>query len=87
MDFLEYCNGKITKEKTFDYLLKIKSINNTETFRKKLFQIRKFLKYLGMEWANEIMPPPQPQYTPQRITTTDIISTIEHFKNNPYFIQ
>ncbi|MCD6573898.1 MAG: tyrosine-type recombinase/integrase [Thermoplasmata archaeon] len=51
------------------------------------FQIRKFLCYLNIPWANDIKLPPEPDYTPKRITREAIRKAIEYFRNHRYFPQ
>jgi integrase/recombinase XerD len=52
-----------------------------------VYQIRKFLTYLNIEWARDIHPPHKPNYFPKRITNDIILKTLEYFNNNKYFIQ
>ena len=42
-----------------------------------LLQIRKFLVYLDVEWARHINTPPEPYYTPKRVTHEDIQETLK----------
>ena len=83
-DYLDYINWKIRKDKTLEYLKKIKNKYSTTSYRKQVYQIRKFLTYLSIDWAKDIKPPPELEYTPKRITRTDIKDTIRYFKGHRF---
>ncbi|MEM2935034.1 MAG: hypothetical protein QXF32_01550, partial [Candidatus Thermoplasmatota archaeon] len=79
LKYLDFTSWMADKARTLEYLKIIKEQTSTCYYRKISYQIRKFLTYLNIEWAKEIKPPKEPQYEAKRITTSDIISTIEHF--------
>jgi len=83
-DFLASQKGGISKERTFNYLIKLKARDDVETFRKKAFQIRKFLRYLKIEWANEIEIPKMKHYSARKITIDDIRGLIEEMESRAY---
>jgi len=85
--YLDFTGWKIDRTRTLDYLKIIKERTSTSYYRKITYQIRKFLNYLGIEWANDIKPPAEPEYNAKRITKEDILRTIEYFRGNPYFPQ
>jgi len=74
--YLKYVKWSIDKEKTIEYLKSELKNYQVSTYRKKLYQIRKFLNYCNIPWANEIKLPREPEYTIKRITNTDIIETL-----------
>jgi len=59
----------------------------TTTYRKRVYQIRKFLSYMDIEWATQINPPPEPQYLPKRISSDAIKETLSNYQNNEYYLQ
>jgi integrase/recombinase XerD len=57
------------------------------TFRKTVYQILKYLKYLKVEWTDVIKLPPEPAYIPKYIPKEDIDKTFEYFKNHKHFLR
>ena len=86
-DYLDYIKWSIDKEKTLDYFTIIQKKQATTTYRKRVYQIRKFLSYLGVGWSTQINPPPEPQYLPKRISSDAIQDTLSHYQNNVYYLQ
>jgi integrase/recombinase XerD len=86
-NYLNTYKWKINKKQTLDYLLKLSKKYSTSTYIKKVYQIRKFLNYLNIEWSKDIIPPPKPNYLPKRITEDYIQKALEYFKDNIYNIQ
>ena len=78
IEFLDYTQWKIDKKKTFEFLKKKMQIYTVTTYRKMLFQIRKFLLYLNIDWAREIKAPSQPEYRAKKISLEDIQNTIRY---------
>ncbi|MCD6447654.1 MAG: site-specific integrase [Thermoplasmata archaeon] len=87
IEYLNYTGWKVEQTKTLEFLKAKKEEYMVETYRKMLFQVRKFLDYLNVEWAKKIKAPPEPEYRPKRVTREDILKTLEYFKKHPYFIQ
>ena len=85
--YLKYTNYSIDEKKTLDYLMILKHKSSIAYYRKQSYQIRKFLTYFGMDWARDIKLPPEPVYTPKRITTDNIKDLINHFEKHEYFKQ
>ena len=52
-----------------------------------MFQLRRFLKFLKVEWANEISLPADPNYDPIRISTEIIKETLEYFEKDVNYFQ
>jgi len=85
--YLEYVDYGITETKTLDYLKILMDRHSVNSYRKKVYQIRRFLQYLDCDWASNIKPPAEPFYMPHRISTQDIEKTLSYFENNEYFKQ
>ncbi len=50
-----------------------------------MYQVRRFLNYLGCEWTPHMRPPKEQRSSPPKyITEQDIAQSIEHFKDNPH---
>ena len=60
--YIQYLHWHITIKDTLEYLKVFKHKHSLSYYRKHVYQIRKFLEYLGIEWANKLNPPPEPQY-------------------------
>jgi len=85
--YLDFVNWSIDKKNTLKYLNKIRIKHSTTYYRKKAYQIRKFLTYLDIDWAKDIKPPSEPVYLPKRVTLDDIKDTLSYFKDNQYYQQ
>jgi len=82
--FLKYNNYRINQETTLQYLKLLKEQSSISYYRKQLYQILKFLMYLGIEWAKDIKPPMEPEYQSKRITQDDIHQTLQYFCSHQY---
>jgi len=87
VEYLDYVDWKINKAKTIEFIKHKKDVYAVSTYRKMLFQIRKFLLHLDVEWANNFKAPPELEYKPKRITKEDISRTLHFFKDSPYYLQ
>ena len=85
--YLEFVNWKIDEDMTLQYLIMLKDKYSQTTYRKRVYQIKKYLTYLGIEWANNIKLPSELNYQVQRITKECIQDTLEFFNDNIYYIQ
>lgn len=52
-----------------------------------MYQIRKYLTFIHIDWASNIQPPSEPNYIPKRIIKDDINSTLSYFKEHQFFKQ
>lgn len=52
-----------------------------------MYQIRKFLNYLDIDWMDKIKLPSDPIYIPKRITYDDIKIAISYFSKHPHYKQ
>lgn len=70
--YLSFCNNKITKNKTIEYLKVIQNRYNASTFRKHELQIRRFLRYCGLDYMEEVKIIAEPEYIPIRVTEEQV---------------
>ena len=87
VEYLKALDYDIDYNKTLEYLSQLQKRTSTTSFRKRTYQIRKYLAYLKVDWANSINPPPEPQYLPKRISSDAIKDTLSHYQDNEYFLQ
>ena len=90
MHIVNYLNSnkwKVNKKNTLDYLIELSKRYSTATYIKKVYQIRKFLSYLNIDWVKDIHPPHKPIYQPRRINIYNIQETLRFFKDNIYYTQ
>jgi integrase/recombinase XerD len=87
LEYLNYCNWKIDKKKTLDFLQKIQKENSISTYRKKVLQIRKFLRYLDLDYLDKLKIISEPNYAPRRVTKEEIKETLKYFRLNKNFKQ
>ena len=85
--YLKYVKYKPNKTKSLEYFKKLQQSFSIAYYKKQMYQIKKLLSYLGMEWQNEIRLPPDPNYFPKRITITGIQQTLSHFKKHHNYSQ
>jgi len=85
--YLDYLDNCIDKHRSLVYFKQIKEDYSTATYKKEMYQILKFLTYLGIDWAKTIQLPSDPIYTPKRITKDIIQQTLSYFEGNPYYKQ
>lgn len=85
--YLDYVQWKIDKQKTLQYLTLIKKKYSITSYRKRVYQIRKFLIFLHIDLANEINPPSEPHYLPKRIVIDDIKNTLLSFESHEFYKQ
>lgn len=86
-NYLDFVEWRIDENKTLEYFKSLKEKHSVTYYRKKTYQIRRFLKYLKVEWADEIRLPPEPEYYPKRITKKDIKDTLSYFEEHKLFKQ
>ena len=87
LNYLDYTNGDISKECTLEYLKGVQGNLNISSFRKIVYQVRKYLVYRGLDWAEDIKPPAEPIYCAKRVTKEDIAKTLQYFKQHTYYGQ
>jgi len=84
-NYLNFINWKIDKQKSLTYFKKLQKRCSIAYYKKQMYQIKKFLKYLGEEWIKDIKLPADPDYTPKRVTSKDISDTISYFQNDIHY--
>ena len=85
--YLEYVDYKIDKSKSIEYFGVLKNKLSISSYRKQVYQILKFLRYLKINWTDEIKLPAEPFYYPKRISKDDIDNTLRYFKNHICFLR
>jgi len=85
--YLQYTRYKIDKQKFLQYFTYLKNNYSISTYRKEGCQILKFLRFLKIDWINEIKLPAEPIYYPKQISNDDIRITLKHFENSEYYFR
>ncbi|MCK4365058.1 MAG: tyrosine-type recombinase/integrase [Thermoplasmatales archaeon] len=85
--YLDFVSWRIDEDKTLSYCKELTVNNSITYYRKKIYQIRRFLEYLKVDWASDIKPPPEPEYYPKSITKEDIGRTLSYFKGHKFIKQ
>ncbi len=83
-EYLDYIDWNVDKATTLQYFQYIKDKYSIASYRKCVYQIRKFLEYLGVDWSNKLNPPPEPECIPKHMTQDTIKDVIEYFENHEY---
>jgi len=83
-EYLDYIEWEIDKTKTLQYFECIKEKYSIASYRKCLYQIRKFLEYLGVNWSNKLNPPPEPECLPKHMTHNTIKDVLAYFDDHEY---
>jgi len=86
-DYLNSLDWQVDESKTLHFLDKLKDQFSTCSYRKRAYQIRKFLLANNLDWANQIIIPPEPVGLPKRITLDDVHKTLNYFKGHQYDLQ
>ena len=88
LEYLNSINWIIEENSTLSYLKNIQYSVNNSYYRKKTLQIRKFLIFLKINWANSISLPSEiSNNTPKRVSVNDIDDTLNYFNKNIYYKQ
>jgi len=64
--------GKLTRKKTIEYCKLLKNTLSISYYRKRVYQIKKYLTYLKIDWANDLRLLPEPEYQSYKITIINI---------------
>jgi len=72
---------------TLQYLNQIRSIYSQATYKKRILQIRKYLRYKGLDWLDSVKIVSEPTYMPKRVTDADIQACLAYFENNLFETQ
>ncbi|UCD13393.1 MAG: tyrosine-type recombinase/integrase [Thermoplasmatales archaeon] len=85
--YAEYILYKPTKGKSLEYFKYLQENYSQAYFIKQMYQILKFLKFLGIAWSEEIKLPKQPNYNPPRIDLEDIRNLLKQFEGERNYPQ
>ena len=83
--YLNYIEYNIDKAKSLSYFKFLKDNNSISYYRKQSYQILKFLKFIKVDWIDEIKLPPEPTYYPKYLSKDTINSVLKHFENDTYY--
>jgi integrase/recombinase XerD len=86
-NYLLYLDYRIDKTKSILYFKLIKEKYAVASYKKQMYQIIKFLTYLGVDWAKDIELPSDPVYYPKRVSQEMINQTLSYFDGHQYFKQ
>jgi integrase len=86
-DYLDVVSWTVDEDRTLAYYKQLKETSSITYYRKKVYQIRKFLEYLKVEWAITIKLPPEPEYLPKRVSLDAIQEILSHFQGHQFFKQ
>ena len=82
LNYKKYILSTIDKTKSMEYFKKMFKENSLAYYKRQMYQILRFLKFLKIEWVKEIKLPADPHYKIKRITITDLEQTLDYFKDN-----
>jgi integrase/recombinase XerD len=85
--YLNHVDYKIDKHKSLKYFKTLLDNHSISYYKKQVYQILKFLRYLKIGWANDIKLPPDPYYLPKRVSKEHIKLTLHYFKKHTHYIQ
>ena len=83
-NYLKHIDWTITQKNTIIYLKKILRASSISYYRKQAYQIRKFLTYLKIDWADAIRLPAEVEQRPKHLCKDDIDNTLRFFSKHPY---
>ena len=86
-NYKKYILSVIDKQKSVEYFKELQRKSSVAYYKKQMFQLRRFLKFLKVDWADEITLPADPNYNPIRISSDTIKKTIDYFKEDDTFIR
>ena len=84
-NYSKYILFKLDKSKSLIYFKKLKDSCSITYYKKQMYQIRKFLSFLKIDWLDEIKLPQNPEYSPRKVTSEDILKTIEYLRDKHGF--
>jgi len=85
--YLDFVHWKVDEDKTLEYCKQLKQRMSVATYRKRVYQILRFLTYLDVRWVNNIKPPPEPYYQPSRVTEDNILQALQYFDGHKFYKQ
>jgi integrase len=85
--YLDYVEWEINEQKTLTYLEQLRDHYSICSYRKRAYQIRRFLKHFDVSWIDEISLLPEPLKLPKRVTVDDIRKSLDFFNGHEYEVQ
>jgi integrase/recombinase XerD len=85
--YLDYVKWSINEDKTLEFFKQLNNNMSLVYYKKHLYQIRRFLEYLKVDWASTIKLPPDPEYHPKRISEEAIQKILSFYEGHEYFNQ
>jgi len=85
--YLDYVTWRNDEDKTLLYCKKVKETSSITYYRKQVYQIRRFLEYLKIDWASTIKLTLEPEYLPKRISSELIDIILGNFNDHKYVKQ
>jgi integrase len=70
-----------------EYFKELQRKSSIAYYKRQIFQLRRFLKFLKVDWADEITLPSDPYYTPIHISDMTITETFDYFKTNDNYLR
>jgi len=79
-EFLHAINYDISnKEQVLHFLSAYQQKYSVSSYRKRLFQIKKFMNHYHQEWVSSIKPPKEPHYQSKYVSDNDVDRLLEYF--------
>jgi len=83
-DYLTCVNWKINEDKTLEYYKQLKENSSVSYYKKQVYQIKKFLDYLKIDWASSIKLPADPEYFPKRVSQDAIQAILSLYEGHQF---
>jgi integrase len=86
-NYKKYILSVIDKQKNLEYFKELQRKNSVAYYKRQIFQLRRILKFLKVDWADEITLPADLHYNPIRISSDAIKKTFDYFNEDDTFIR
>jgi integrase len=86
-NYKKYILSVIDKEKSLEYFKELQRNNSAAYYKRQMFQLRRFLKFMKIDWAVELTLPADPYYTPIHISKKKINDTINYFTSDDNYLR
>lgn len=83
--YLDFSNNRVSRNKTIEYLKLLQARYSQATYRKHMLQIRRFLRYMNLDYMENIKIVPEPDYQTARLEENFIKVALEYFKEDRQF--
>ena len=81
-NYKKYIFPVINKSKSLEYFSLLQKQNSIAYYKRQMYQLLKFLRFLKVEWATEIKLPNNPIYSVRRLSEKDIEAALNYFGDN-----